>query len=112
MSKWQRLMLTLATAGAVIILASPGNAIECVRGMRSVNGQMIYTPHCQDEYLAEVAREYGFKASGAKIRGTPLQERDLPLRLPRHSSSNHLLASRRAGVSVSCAPLLLSDRSF
>ena len=71
MSKWQRLMLTLATAGAVIILASPGNAIECVRGMRSVNGQMIYTPHCQDEYLAEVAREYGFKASGAKIRGNP-----------------------------------------
>jgi hypothetical protein len=39
--------------------------------MRSVNGQMIYTPYCQDEYLAEVAREYGFKATGAEIRNNP-----------------------------------------
>ena len=32
---------------------------------------MIYTPYCQDEYLAEVAREFGFKASAAKICNNP-----------------------------------------
>ena len=99
MSKTAGLMLTLATAGAVIIFASPGNAIECDRGTQKVNGQMIYTPYCQDEYLSEVAREYGFKASAARAPQQPqLQERDLPLRLSRHSSSNHLHAGWRAGV--------------
>ncbi len=71
MSKRLGLRLMIVAAGAVPILSIPGNAIECVRGMRSVNGQMLYTPYCQDEDLAEVAREYGFKASGAEIRSNP-----------------------------------------
>jgi hypothetical protein len=71
MSKTAGLMLTLATAGAVIIFASPGNAIECDRGTQKVNGQMIFTPYCQDEYLSEVAREYGFTEPAARLRNNP-----------------------------------------
>ena len=52
-------------------VAKAAGAIDCVPGLQGVNGQMIYTPYCQDEYLADVAREYGFKASAAKIRNNP-----------------------------------------
>jgi hypothetical protein len=72
MSKRPGLMLmTLVTVGAVLIFASPGHAIECSRGTQKVNGQMIFTPYCQDEYLSEVAREYGFTAPAAKLRNNP-----------------------------------------
>ena len=60
--------------GAVIaatFFATPAGAIECVRGFQRVNGQMIATPYCQDEDLAEVARGYGFRASAAQIRNNP-----------------------------------------
>jgi hypothetical protein len=64
-------ILTLAASATVIIFASPGNAIECNRGQQRVNGQMIFTPYCQDEYLSQVAREYGFTAPAAKLRNNP-----------------------------------------
>jgi hypothetical protein len=62
---------SLAIATLVLVLATPVHAIECVRGLQSVNGQLISTPYCQDTYLAEVAREYGLKASAAQIRNNP-----------------------------------------
>lgn len=55
----------------VLILVTPAHAIDCVRGLQSVNGELISTPFCQDAYLAEVAREYGLKASAAEIRNNP-----------------------------------------
>jgi hypothetical protein len=71
MPKRPGLMLSFAAAGAVIIFANPGNAVECDRGQQKVNGQMIFTPYCQDQYLSEVAREYGFTAPAAKLRNNP-----------------------------------------
>jgi hypothetical protein len=62
---------SLAIATLVLVLATPVHAIECVRGLQSVNGQLLSTPYCQDTYLAEVAREYGLKASAAQIRNNP-----------------------------------------
>jgi hypothetical protein len=67
----KRAGLTLMLGAAVVLVIYPAGAIDCVRGLQRVNGQMIYTPYCQDEYLAEVAREFGFKASAAKIRNNP-----------------------------------------
>jgi hypothetical protein len=71
MPKLAGLTLMLGAAVVLVFFAKPASAIDCVRGLQRVNGQMIYTPYCQDEYLADVAREYGFSASAAKIRNNP-----------------------------------------
>ena len=55
----------------ILVLATPAHAIECNRGLQAINGDLISTPYCQDAYLAEVAREYGLKASAAQIRNNP-----------------------------------------
>ena len=67
----KRAGLTLMLGAAVVLVIYPAGAIDCVRGLQRVNGQMIYTPYCQDDYLAEVAREFGFKASAARILQQP-----------------------------------------
>lgn len=36
-----------------------------------VGGQLINTPYCEDNYLAEVAREYGMRVSAAQVRNDP-----------------------------------------
>jgi hypothetical protein len=63
--------LSFGAAVVAAILATPARAIDCVRGLQRVNGQLIATPYCQDAYLAEVARRYGLKASAEKIRNNP-----------------------------------------
>ena len=70
MPKRAGLTLMLGAAVVLVIFEKPAGAIDCVRGLQRVNGQMIYTHYCQD-YLANVAREYGFNASAAKIRSNP-----------------------------------------
>jgi hypothetical protein len=62
---------TLGLVTLVLVLATPAHAIDCVRGLQSVNGQLISTPYCQDTYLTVIAREYGLKASAAQIRNNP-----------------------------------------
>jgi hypothetical protein len=64
-------LLRLGLVTLVVVFGTPAHAIKCVRGLQSVNGQLISTPFCQDTYLAEVAREYGLKASAAEIRNNP-----------------------------------------
>jgi hypothetical protein len=71
MTNQARLQVSFRTAILGIIVATPAHAIDCIRGLQSVNGQLISTPYCQDTYLAEVAREYGLKASAAQIRNNP-----------------------------------------
>ena len=71
MPKRAGLTLVLGAAVVLVTFAKPAGAIDCVRGLQRVNGQMIYTPYCRDEYLADVARQYGFKASAAKLRNNP-----------------------------------------
>lgn len=59
----------LAGAGTALLAVSPAAAaIICNKGFQLVGGNEIATPYCQDEYVAEVAREYGIKTSGARIR--------------------------------------------
>jgi hypothetical protein len=61
----------------ILVLATPAHAIECNRGLQSIKGDLIATPYCQDEYLAEVAREYGLKASAAQIRNDPNYKKEI-----------------------------------
>jgi hypothetical protein len=58
--------------------ARPAEAgIKCVDGMQIVNGSPIATPYCQDELVAVVARERGWKVSAAAIRNNPNLKRNV-----------------------------------
>jgi hypothetical protein len=71
MTRLYQLPLNLAHIFTAIILATPADAIDCDRGFQRVNGQLIATPYCQDEYLAQVARGYGLRATAAQLRNNP-----------------------------------------
>ena len=62
-------------AGAA--LASPAAAINCRNGAQLVQGNWLATPYCQDQYLAEVATERGFKTSASAIRNNPNHKKEL-----------------------------------
>jgi hypothetical protein len=60
-------LAALATAFAV-----PASAIECQGDFQvQANGARIATPYCQDNHLARVARQQGFRVSSAAIRNDP-----------------------------------------
>jgi hypothetical protein len=45
MTKQARLQVSFGTAILGIIVATPARAIDCIRGLQSVNGQLIPTPY-------------------------------------------------------------------
>ena len=71
MTRLYHLPSNLAPIFIVMIMATPADAIDCDRGFQRVNGQLIATPYCQDEYLAQVAREYGLRATASQLRNNP-----------------------------------------
>jgi hypothetical protein len=78
MSKPRPIALSLCSAVLAIGMAGPAAAkIECRKGAQRVQGEWLVTPYCQDAYLAEVAREYGVKASAAAIRNNPNFKREV-----------------------------------
>ncbi|MEW5963777.1 MAG: hypothetical protein AB1749_09460 [Pseudomonadota bacterium] len=60
--------IVFAGLGVLLVGDPAAAAIRCNKGFQLVQGSEISTPYCQDEYLAEVAREYGIRTSGARIR--------------------------------------------
>jgi hypothetical protein len=77
MGNLARSALVFASFVAVAASASPAAAITCRDGAQLVQGNWIATPYCQDQRLAQVARQYGFKASAAKIRNNPNYKKEL-----------------------------------
>jgi hypothetical protein len=61
--------------GGAILLADGGPAlakIRCDGPYQIIQGYgAMSTPYCEDHYLAEVAREYGIRASADEIRKNP-----------------------------------------
>lgn len=69
-----------ALAAPVFLLAwSPAAEarIKCVNGNQIVQGRPLATPYCQDELVAQVAREHGHRVSGAQIRNNPNLKRNV-----------------------------------
>lgn len=59
-------------------IPAPAEArIRCVDGNQIVNGVPLATPYCQDELVAQVARERGIKVSAAAIRENPNLKRNV-----------------------------------
>ncbi len=77
MTKSIRVCLRFTPAIAAIIVATPASAIDCVRGYQRIQGNLIATPYCQDQQLAQVARGYGIRASAAKIRNNPNYKKEV-----------------------------------
>jgi hypothetical protein len=58
--------------------ADPASArIKCKNGYQIVDGNRLATPFCQDNYLAQVAREYGTRVSAREIRNNPNKKREI-----------------------------------
>lgn len=62
---------------AVANAAPAEAAIRCNNGYQIVNGSEIATPYCQDNLVAQVARQYGFRASEGAVRNNPNYKREL-----------------------------------
>lgn len=78
-SVWRTgLALAIATPIAAVAWAPSADArIKCVNGNQIVQGAPLATPYCQDELVAQVAREHGMKVSGAAVRRNPNLKRDV-----------------------------------
>jgi hypothetical protein len=76
---FQTLGICLLATPLVLVAGGPSaeGAIKCRNGYQIVNGSEIATPYCQDNLVAQVARQYGFKASEAEVRNNPNYKREL-----------------------------------
>lgn len=77
MQRSTKFAVCLASLVAGAALTSPAAAIKCENGYQRVQGNLLATPYCQDQYLAQVARERGFKTSAAEIRNNPNHKKEL-----------------------------------
>lgn len=59
-----------AFAGFAMSAGKAEAKITCRGQFQVSGGRLISTPYCQDEYLAEVAREYGIRTTGSKMRNS------------------------------------------
>lgn len=65
-------------AAAMLVTATTAEArIACNKGYQTVQGNEISTPYCQDQYVADVARQYGVRTSGAAVRNNPNHKREV-----------------------------------
>jgi hypothetical protein len=75
-----RLAVLIGFGGALLSVgvSAPAEAkIVCNKGFQMVQGSWLATPYCQDDYVADVARQYGFSASPSRVRNDPLFKQHL-----------------------------------
>ncbi len=78
MAKEHTVLLALLAAGVAVTIVKPAEAkIRCNEGFQLVDGAMLSTPYCRDNYVAAVARKYGFDAPDAKVRNNPNFKREI-----------------------------------
>ncbi|RUP07893.1 hypothetical protein [Hyphomicrobium sp.] len=69
--------LCLMTVAVLAAAASSASAIECDEDYQIVQGRPVSTPYCRDNYLAAVARTYGYKVSDSTIRNNPSRKEEI-----------------------------------
>jgi hypothetical protein len=69
--RYQAAIYLLTVCAAVTITQSASASIKCSNGFQVVGGNLLSTPYCQDQLVAEVAQQYGMHASAAAIRSNP-----------------------------------------
>ena len=77
----RQLALAAIAAAAIAILsivgASSAHAIKCEDEFQITSRGLVATPFCEDNYLARVARSYGFRVSSRSIRRNPNKKREV-----------------------------------
>ena len=63
--------------GSLMVMTTPSVAIDCNGPYQIVQGQQIATPYCQDNFLGQVAREYGMRVSNREIRQNPNKKQEV-----------------------------------
>ncbi|MEO1711230.1 MAG: hypothetical protein AAFR70_13280, partial [Pseudomonadota bacterium] len=58
----------VALAGLTVGPGQADAAIKCRGAYQVSGGNLIATPYCEDEYLAQVARTYGSRVSARRLR--------------------------------------------
>lgn len=59
-------------SSAILLISSEANAgkykLKCKGPYQVVQGNLISTPPCENSYIAEVARSYGYRVSAKQVR--------------------------------------------
>lgn len=71
MTKYQATIYLLIACASVTITQPASARIKCSKGFQVVDGNLLSTPYCQDELVAQVAQQYGMHASPDRIRNNP-----------------------------------------
>ncbi|CFX06163.1 exported protein of unknown function [Candidatus Filomicrobium marinum] len=72
------LVLACAATLPIFAAATPAAAkIRCDGAYQIVNGSLIATPYCGDNYLASVAQSYGSHVSARAIRNNPSKKEEV-----------------------------------
>lgn len=69
--------LCLTTVAVLVAATSSARAIDCDEDYQIVQGKPVSTPYCRDNYLAAVARTYGYKVSDSTIRNNPSRKAEI-----------------------------------
>ncbi|MET0431630.1 MAG: hypothetical protein ABWZ86_04065 [Hyphomicrobium sp.] len=77
MSRFNAAQLCLLAGSFLVAAATSASAIECQEDFQIVQGQPISTPYCRDGYLAQVARQYGFKTTAQAVRNNPSRKEEI-----------------------------------
>ena len=75
-----RLMIIAGTASVLLgglATSATSAGFVCKNGFQLVQGSWLSTPYCQDALVAQVAHEYGFKASASEVRNNPMVKQRL-----------------------------------
>jgi hypothetical protein len=71
MTNWAKFIIVPVMV-LFMMIAPAGAEIRCTGPEQVIRGHgTLHTPYCEDGYLAQVAREYGVKASAHEIRRNP-----------------------------------------
>ncbi len=77
MSPRSTMVIGVASLSLMSFASAADAKIVCNKGNQLVQGSWLSTPYCRDGYVAEVARDYGFTASAAKVRNNPMYKQRL-----------------------------------
>lgn len=86
-----------AVASLLGMIAIADAKPRCKEGFQEIKGRSVSTPYCEDEYLAQVAREYGTRVSADTLRANPNAKRDVCRFIGRDIRINHTCVQYQSG---------------
>lgn len=86
----RRLMQVVVFVAGIGLVPMSASAITCKGEYQVVQGQLLATPYCQDNYLAKIAQQYGTRVSGREIRNNPNKKAEVCRFMGHDSRVSHI----------------------